>query len=114
MKNNLTNRDYTKPRIGLKLNPWQVTGFVDGEGSFAYSISKLKRNNEEGTECRETVNLEFKVTQKNHSEGILLELRDYFGCGTVVIDNRNTETKKYHVTSLSDITTKIIPLPHGA
>jgi LAGLIDADG endonuclease len=56
-----------------------------------------------------TVKLEFKITQKSHSEGILHEVRNYYGCGSVVIDNRSTDTKKYHVTSISDILLKIIP-----
>jgi hypothetical protein len=33
MKNNIY-RDFTKPRLTENLNPWQVTGLVDGEGGF--------------------------------------------------------------------------------
>jgi len=55
------------------------------------------------------VKLEFKVTQKTHSEGVLYELKNYFGCGSVVIDNRKSDTKKYHINALSDILAKIIP-----
>jgi hypothetical protein len=40
------------------------------------------------------VKLEYKVTQKSYSEGILYEIKDYFGCGNVVIDNRKSDTKK--------------------
>jgi hypothetical protein len=53
--------------------------------------------------------LEFKITQKNHSEGILYELLNYFKCGSVVIDNRKSDTKKYHISSLSEIINNIIP-----
>jgi hypothetical protein len=56
-----------------------------------------------------TVKLEYKVTQKSHSEGILYEFQEYFECGSVVIDNRESDTKKYHITSLSSILEKIIP-----
>jgi hypothetical protein len=55
------------------------------------------------------LNLEFKVTQKSHSEGILHEIKEYFGCGSVVIDNRKTDTKKYRIGALSDILNIIIP-----
>jgi hypothetical protein len=98
---NIIKREINKPNLGKFLLPWQVTGLTDGEGGFYSSILKT------GSGYR--VKLEFKVVQKNHSEGVLLQLHNFFSCGSVVIDNRNTNTKKYHVTSLSDILNKIIP-----
>lgn len=95
---------FKEARENTVLNPWQVTGFTDAEGSFTYSLSK---NNIENLATK--FNLEFKVTQKSHSEGILYEFKNYFGCGSVVIDNRKTDTKKYHVKSLNQIIDKIIP-----
>lgn len=58
---------------------------------------------------RKTVSLEFKITQKSHSESILYEIKDYFSAGSVVIDNRKTDTKKYHLTNLNLILEKVIP-----
>jgi hypothetical protein len=55
--NNL-NRDFTKPRLNAKLEPWQVTGFTDGEGCFNCSILK----SEKGLTGFK-VKLEFKVTK---------------------------------------------------
>jgi hypothetical protein len=55
--NNL-NRDFTKPRLNAKLEPWQVTGLTDGEGGFYFSILK----SEYGLTGFK-VKLEFKVTQ---------------------------------------------------
>lgn len=95
-------REFKKPRLHAKLLPWQVTGLTDGEGGFYCSILQNQNN-------RFRVKLEFKVVQKTHSLGILLELQEFFSCGTVVIDNRQTDTKKYHVTALNDILEKIIP-----
>lgn len=103
MKNYL-NQDFTKIRYNEKLDPWAVTGLCDSEGSFTCNVSKTDKGI-----TGYSIKLEFKVTQKRHSEGILYELRDFFGCGTVVIDNRNSDTKKYHVTGLQAIFTKIIP-----
>lgn len=103
MINNI-NLNFTKPRLNAKLNPWQVTGLTDGEGGFFCSIL-TSDNSSTGFNFK----LEFKVTQKSHSEGILHEIKEFFNCGSVVIDNRETETKKYHVTSLSKIIEKIIP-----
>jgi thiamine monophosphate synthase len=56
-----------------------------------------------------SVKLEFKVTQKENSEKILHKLTDYFGCGSVVIDNKKTATKKFRVSSLKNILEIIIP-----
>lgn len=95
-------RDFTKPRDNFKLDPLQITGFTDGEGGFFYSISDNGRD-------LKKVNLEYKITQKSHSEGVLHEIQKYFGCGNVVIDNRNTDTKKYYVKSLASILNIIIP-----
>jgi len=49
------------------------------------------------------------VTQKEDSEKILHKLTDYFGCGSVVIDNKKTATKKFRVSSIKDILEIIIP-----
>lgn len=95
-------RDFSIPRNNSNLNPFQVTGFTDGEGGFFYSIY----DNGKGFK---KVSLEFKITQKSHSEGVLHEIQDFFGCGSVVIDNRITDTKKYHVNSLTPILNVIIP-----
>jgi len=81
----------------LNLTPWQVTGLVDGEGAFTVSKSG------------HTIKLELKVTQKVNSDGILYGLTSFFKCGSVVIDNRKTDTKKFRVSALKDILTIIIP-----
>ena len=99
-----SGRDFSKARNNEKLLPWQVTGLADGEGGFNCFIE----NTGKGL-TGHTVKLEFKVTQKTHSSGILYELQEFFGCGSVVIDNRKTDTKKYHITALSSILEKIIP-----
>lgn len=102
MKTNKIN--FTKPRYNELLAPWQVTGFTDGEGGFNCTILTTGKGL-----TGKTVKLEFKITQKMHSEGILYETKNFFDCGSVVIDNRNTDTKKYHITALSSILEKIIP-----
>jgi len=96
------DKKYTE--FNQNLMPWQVTGLTDGEGSFVYS----KDNTGKGS-TGQKFSLEFKVTQKTHSEGILYELKEYFGCGNVVIDNRKTDTKKFHIKSLKLILEKVIP-----
>jgi len=90
----------------VNLQPWQITGLTDGEGGFYCSILKTGSKNEDKAF---RVKLEFKIVQKSHSENILIKIQNYFACGSVVIDNRKTDTKKYHVTALSDIINIIIP-----
>jgi LAGLIDADG endonuclease len=94
----------TSSNLDSLLQPWQITGLTDGEGGFYCSILKTGSGI---TGFR--VKLEFKVVQKSHSENVLVNLQKYFSCGSVVIDNRKTDTKKYHVSSISDILNIIIP-----
>jgi hypothetical protein len=105
----ISNNNINESMNSDKLTPWQITGLVDGEGSFTCSAPL------NGLGVRSaSVKLEFKVTQKEDSEKILHKLTDYFGCGSVVIDNKKTATKKFRVSSIKDILEIIIPLPFGA
>ena len=93
------NKAYsTNSNLELKLLPWQITGLTDGEGGFYYSILKP-----DSGITGFKVNLEFKIVQKSHSVNVLENIKNYFSCGNVVIDNRKTDTKKYHVTNINDI-----------
>lgn len=93
----------TNHRISCKDRPWWVTGFTDGDGGF--SVTPQKTTSHLGHK----VNLEYKVSQKDTSIDVLYAIQDYFGCGSVVIDNRKDNTYKFHVTSLKDILDKVIP-----
>jgi hypothetical protein len=100
----ISNNNINESMNSDKLTPWQITGLVDGEGSFTCSAPL------NGLGVRSaSVKLEFKVTQKEDSEKILHKLTDYFGCGSVVIDNKKTATKKFRVSSIKDILEIIIP-----
>jgi hypothetical protein len=85
-----------------KLNPWYITGLTDSEGTFSCYIQRE-------TKEKITVSLEFKIAQKSHSEKVLFDIMSYFSVGSVVIDNRKTDTKKYHVTNINFILEKILP-----
>jgi hypothetical protein len=78
-----------------------VTGLVDAEGNF--SINKHNLDNK----CKFT--LAFKVTQKEHSLGILYDLKKFFNCGHIHIDNKKENAYKYNVAKLDDIINIIIP-----
>jgi len=86
-----------------KLPPDWVSGLVDGEGSFMVLFNpnpKFKT----GWEVR----LSFSVSLTKKSRKILLELKRFFGCGSIRFCRRDN-TYKYEVRSLSDLTEKVIP-----
>jgi hypothetical protein len=84
------------------LNPNYVTGLADGEGSFCVSLSprpKLK--------VKWEVRPSFSLSQNFRSRGILYQLKDFFGCGSVR-ESKSDQTWKYEVRSLNDLIDKIV------
>lgn len=104
---NLNNWNFISGSSNVKglFTPWYVTGLSDAEGSFQITIQDNKGKGLTGFKPF----LEFKITQKNHSQGILYEVQKYFKCGRIIIDNRKTETMKFVVTNVNDLLTKVIP-----
>lgn len=95
-----------RPPVGPLMQSKKVTadwvvGLVDGDGSFGFHLQK--RNNL-------SVLFEFKITSHYYSVDVLLAIQDFFGCGSVVIDNREDKTLKFHVTNRKDIKQFIIPV----
>ncbi len=91
-----------------RLNPWWITGFVDGEGCFSISIFKNKTS-----KLGLQVFPEFVVTQGAKSLSVLEALQQYFDCGKLYINNRSDNHReplyRYCVRSSKDIKQKIIP-----
>lgn len=85
----------------VKLAPQWVTGIIDSEGNFSIQVQK--------TNDGEKFTLAVKITQKEHSLGILLSLKEYFGCGNIYIDNRKEMGYKFSVSKIEDIINIIIP-----
>jgi len=85
------------------LNPYYVTGFVDGEGCFCVSFSP-KRSFKTGWEVRPS----FSLSQDKKSRDILFKLKEFFGCGEIRPSKRDN-TYKYEVRSLDNLIEKIIP-----
>jgi hypothetical protein len=94
-------RDFILGSISKFLHPWWVTGISDAEGNF----SIFKQKTSKGYKWT----LAFKVTQKEHSSGILHDLRRFFNCGHIHIDNRKENAYKFNVNRLEDILNIIIP-----
>ncbi len=84
------------------LNPFYITGFTEGEGSFYVGI--LPRKMKEGFEVRPS----FSLSQNEKDKELIETLVDFFGCGFVRY-SKSDQTFKYEVRSLEDLQSKIIP-----
>ena len=89
------------------LDPNYVTGFVDGEGCFAITISRIRFKVAE-------VRLKFEIELREDDEPILKEIQSLLGCGSIYRLEYERYKKwrphvKYMVGSFKDIKEKIIP-----
>ena len=84
------------------LNPFYITGFTEGEGSFYVGI--LSRKMSTGWEVRPS----FSLAQNEKDKELVSSLVDFFGCG-FVRSSKKDNMVKFEVRSLKDIQNKIIP-----
>lgn len=83
--------------LSSKLDPWLITGFVDGDGSFTVSIYKNKLQ-KQGFTVKAT--LQIGLDEKDR---LLLEsIRSYFG-GVGNITKLGKDTIQYRVSSTKDL-----------
>jgi hypothetical protein len=88
----------------MKLNPWFVSGLIDGEGTFSISIRK---DNEYKLGWQ--ISAEFQIQLHKRDLNLLLQLQDFFsGTGSISI-SKTRHSVAYSVKSIKDITTIIIP-----
>jgi len=85
--------------LNNKLSPWWVTGITDSEGNFSINYNSKSKK----------ISASYKVTQKDHSLIILSDLKSFFNCRNINIDNRKFNTYKYTVSKTSDLINIIIP-----
>jgi len=91
-----------------------VIGFVDGEGCFSIGfVRQPNRISRKGYKTGYQVSHEFAVTQGAKSVSCLHELREFFGVGTVLINNRYDNHKehlyRFAVRKRQDLLEVIIP-----
>lgn len=85
------------------INPWFITGLIDGEGSFIILVRKEPRNS---TGWR--VESRFIIGMHKKDIVLLKQVQDYFG-GVGNITKQGKDSLQYRVSSLEDITKVIIP-----
>lgn len=95
-------RPHTKTSKLAPLNPWFITGFTDGEGSWGLSISKDSIR-------KSGYNISPKFTIGLHAKDIdLLErIANQFGVGKIYIGSNNLI--RWQVSSIEDLEGVIIP-----
>ena len=86
-----------------EMNPWFVTGLVEGEGCFTVSFS-FRKKLRVGIETRPS----FSISLNQRDLELLKRLHAYFGCGAIRY-SRSDRTYKYESRSIADLTRRIIP-----
>ena len=81
------------------ISGWWVTGLVDAEGNFSINYNSRSKK----------VNFSFKVSQKSHSMCVLVRVLMFFGCGNIVIDNKQFSCLKFTVSNKDLLLNIIIP-----
>jgi LAGLIDADG endonuclease len=101
----------------IEFRGW-VTGFVDGEGCFSIGfVRQDSRAARSGYRTGYQVAHEFVVTQGERSLACLHELREFFGVGQVIINNRYDNHRehlhRYVVRRRVNLLETIIPFFQG-
>ncbi len=97
----------------IEFRGW-VVGFVDGEGCFSVGfVRQQRRADRSGYKTGYQVTHEFVVTQGERSLACLHELREFFGVGQVIINNRYDNHRehlhRYVVRRRADLLETVIP-----
>ena len=108
----VTSAENQQERL-IEFRGW-VTGFVDGEGCFSIGfVRQARRAGRAGYRTGYQVTHEFVVTQGERSLPCLNELREFFGVGQVIINNRYDNHRehlhRYVVRRRADLLETVIP-----
>ena len=79
-----------------KINPWFITGFVDGEGCFLISVDRNKE-----LKIGWTVQLTFQIGLHYKDKALLEEIKNFFGVGNIT--KQGPESFQYRVSSIKDL-----------
>ena len=107
MSNKVLSADNQQERLISSINPWYITGFVEGEGTFHIAIYEDKL-------MKQGIKIipEFHVNQSQLRSITLEAIKKYFDCGYIKINHRSNpkdDTLVYVVRNNQDLREKIIP-----
>ena len=108
----VTSAENQQERL-IEFRGW-VVGFVDGEGCFSIGfVRQQRRTDRSGYKTGYQVTHEFVVTQGERSLACRHELREFFGVGQVIINNRYDNHRehlhRYVVRRRADLLETVIP-----
>lgn len=89
------------------INPWFISGFVDGEGSFHIGF-----NRREDLPRKWSIIPEFRVNQDIGRASVLSEIQNYLKCGFIRVNHAkrlNDLTQVFIVRNRKDLLEKVIP-----
>jgi len=86
----------------MNLNPYWVSGFVDGEGTFYVGI-----NHNSTMSVSYQVLPEFRIVQHKRDIGVLYALKKYFQCGVVRVNH--DDRYELRIRSIKHINDYVLP-----
>jgi LAGLIDADG DNA endonuclease family protein len=92
-----------KDTYGAALDPWYVTGLVEGEGCFCVSFT-LRPTLRTGIEVRPS----FALSLNERDGDVLRSLQAFFDCGAIRVSRRD-RTLKYEARSTAELLECIVP-----
>ena len=103
----MLSADNQQERLISSVNPWYITGFVEGEGTFHVAIYEDKL-------MKQGIKIipEFHVNQSQLRSITLEAIKKYFNCGYIKVNHRTNpkdDTLVYVVRNNQDLREKIIP-----
>lgn len=107
MSKNVLSADNQQERIISSINPWYVTGFAEGEGTFHIAIYEDKLMKQ-----RIKIIPEFHVNQSQLRSITLYSIKEFFNCGYIKVNHRTNlkdDTLVYVVRNNQDLREKILP-----
>jgi len=78
------------------LNPWFLTGFIDGEGCFRIALTKIKR------EIGWRVQLFFQINLHSKDRALLESIKNFLDVGQIQVSGKNLI--QYRIQTLDEIT----------
>ena len=95
--NKLEDLVQNSANLNIKLNPWWVTGFIDGEGSFILSIYKDQRQ-----KMGWWIHLSFKIALHIKDKALLERIKNSLGVWRIY--NQDTNYVQLFVQSIEELT----------
>lgn len=91
------------------INPWYVSGFVDGEGCFSLIINTENRKRKDKISVYRYWVVDFSIHVRADDEPILREIQRYFEAGRIsFVGTREFPAVHFNVRDRKDITEKVI------